>query len=123
MPEHALTPESQPSASTCADRRAYVRVASDLAATCNAAGGRRLTGWPGRVKDISAGGIGLLLQHRFRPGTVLTIELRERTGQVLRTVQARVVHTTALRVDGGYCWLLGCSLKQPLTDAEFEALQ
>ena len=56
-------------------------------------------------------------------GTTLTVELRESTGKVLRTVQARVIHTTALRVDGGYCWLLGCSFKQPLTDQEFDALQ
>ena len=122
MPEHALTPEPQSTASTQADRRAYVRVASDLAATCNPPG-RRLTGWPGRVKDISVGGIGLLLQHRFRPGTTLTVELRESSGHVLRTVQARVIHTTALRVDGGYCWLLGCSFKHPLTEEELEALQ
>ena len=41
----------------------------------------------------------------------------------LNDVQARVIHTTALRVDGGYCWLLGCSFKHPLTDEEFEAVQ
>ena len=51
------------------------------------------------------------------------VELRECTGQVLRTVQARVIHTTALRVDGGYCWLLGCTFRHPLTEQELEALQ
>jgi hypothetical protein len=118
---------SEPDA-TCAEppqneRRAYVRLASDLASTCHLPGGAREVGWPGRVRDISRGGVGLLMRHCFRPGTALEIELRGRSGEVLRTVAARVVHATAVRADGHTCWLLGCALDHVLTDEEFASLR
>src|ERR1700687_4210147 len=100
MSEPDPTSAIQPSASLASERRSYVRLAGDLAATCSAAGGLREVGWPARVQDISQGGVGLLLQHCFRPGTALTVELRESTSKLLRTVIARVVHATAVLVDG-----------------------
>ncbi len=117
-------PEPTPAAADAAvttERRAYVRIACDLAATC-AAAGQRAPGWPARVRDISAGGVGLLLQHRFRPGTFLTVELRDGSGRVLRTARVRVAHATAVRDEAGQRWLLGCAFDHPLTEAEFAAL-
>jgi hypothetical protein len=116
----ALGPEQ--SASVHAERRAFVRLASDLAASARPSERGHDVGWPGRVRDISRGGVGLLLQHRFRPGTDLTIELRENSGKLLRTVDARVAHASAVLDDGNPCWLLGCSFAQPLTDEELQAL-
>jgi hypothetical protein len=98
-----------------------VRLSSDLAAACRPAGTRDV-GWLGRVRDISQGGIGLLLRHRFRPGTSLSVELRESTGTFLRTVLVRVAHATAIVVDGTDYWLLGCAFESPLSDAEFQEL-
>jgi hypothetical protein len=109
------------SSGLAADRRAYVRIASDLSATC-AAADQRQPGWPARVRDISCGGVGLVLQHRFRPGTTLTVELRDQSGRVLRTAQARVAHATAVRDEAGQRWLLGCAFDRPLTEEEFAAL-
>ena len=116
------TPVEQPSASVQPERRAFVRLASDLAVTCRPSVRDREVSWPGRVRDISRGGVGLLLQHRFRPGTRLVVELRESTGAFLRTVAAAVVHAHAVLVDGNHCWLLGCAFDQPLGDEELEAL-
>ncbi|HYT93822.1 MAG TPA: PilZ domain-containing protein, partial [Gemmataceae bacterium] len=79
-------------------------------------------GWPGRVRDISLGGVGLLLRHRFRPGTILEVELRSNTGALLRAVSVRVVHATAVLMDGNPCWHLGCAFPQPLSDEEFREL-
>jgi hypothetical protein len=112
-----------PSASLSIERRTYVRLASDRAATCSAAGRLREVGWPARVKDISRAGIGLLLQHCFRPGTTLNVELRESTSQAQRTVVVRVVHATAVLVDGSPCWLVGCCFDCPLREEEFAALR
>jgi hypothetical protein len=123
MSETDPTSAAQPAATGHCERRAYVRVASDLAATCNAAGGAREVGWPARVRDISAGGVGLLLQHCFRTGTTLMVELRDSTGKLLRTVVVRVVHTTAVLVDGSPCWLVGCCFDGRLSEEEFAALQ
>ncbi len=105
------------------ERRAYVRLPSELAATCSPAGTAREPAWPGRVRDLSPGGIGLLLQHRFRPGTTLVIDLREGTGARRQTVRARVVHATAVLDDGNPCWLLGCAFDEPLSEEEFAALR
>jgi hypothetical protein len=110
-------------ASLLAERRAYVRLESDLTAACRRPAGRSLEpGWTAKVRDLSPGGIGLLLRHRFRPGTVLTLDLRDGTGRLLRTVSARVVHVTPLLVEGIPTWLLGCAFDQPLSDEAFRAL-
>jgi hypothetical protein len=113
----------QPSATEAIERRAYVRLAVDLAATCSPVGHSREVGWPARVRDISRGGLGLVLRHRFRPGTHLTIELRAPSGAALRTVTARVAHATAALVDGSPCWVVGCSFAEPLAEDELEALR
>jgi hypothetical protein len=98
-------------------------MASDRPVTCAPAEPCRDPGWPGRLRDISQGGCGLVLQHRFRPGTSLVIDLREREGDRRRSVRARVVHATPFPVDGLALWLLGCRFDEPLTEAELASLQ
>jgi hypothetical protein len=122
MSEHDTAPEQQPAA-PAAERRAFVRLASDLDATCRLAAPTREQGWPGRVRDLSRGGLGLLTRHRFRSGTYLDIELRGRGGELRRVVTARVVHATPVRVQGSRFWLLGCAFDEPLNDEEFETLR
>jgi hypothetical protein len=122
MSESALTPDPQAAAvSQLPERRAFLRLTSDLAATC-AAANERDVGWPGKIRDISQGGVGLLLRHRFRPGTRLTVELRSHSGAYLRTVRARVVHAKPAVVDGVVCWVLGCAFDQPLSEEELQPL-
>jgi hypothetical protein len=100
-----------------------VRLASDLAVTCRTSARNKEVGWPGRARDISSAGVGLILQHRFRPGTHLVVELRRGTGAFLLAVAATVVHTEAIQVDGHHCWLLGCTFDEPLSDEELQALK
>ena len=107
----------------CIERRTYVRLASDLEATCRSTGGIREAGWPGSVHDISQGGIGLLLSHCFQAGTELAIELREHSGAIRRVVRARVVHAQATNDGGNPAWLLGCAFDSPLSEEELEALR
>jgi hypothetical protein len=121
MIEHELASSPEPVGQ--AERRAYVRLACDLAATCRPADRHRDVGWPGRVRDISRAGVGLLLRHRFRPGTTLAVELRAHNGTPMHTLTVRVVHATAVVDEGNPCWLLGCALEQPLSEQEFQALQ
>jgi hypothetical protein len=116
------SPDRRPEPVEAIDRRAYVRLAVEMSATCWSAGRRPDIGWPGRVRNISRGGVGLLLRHCFRPGTSLSVELRAGTGAVLRTVTLRVVHATPDDDGGTPCWLLGCAFDQPLSADELDAL-
>ena len=123
MSELQPRPAGEPSADVCCDRRAYVRLASDLSATCSAGGRAGEPGWAARVRDISRGGVGLILEHRFRPGTRLTLQLRARSGELLYTVNGRVAHAMAILESGNPCWLLGCAFDRPLSEEGFAALQ
>ena len=124
MSERETAPGHDAAASRPAERRAYVRLASSLSAACRPAGRSSLEpGWLGTVRDISRGGVGLVMQHRFQRGTLLTVELRQPGGELVRTVQVRVAHATAIRLGvGRHCWLLGCAFEKPLTDEEFAGL-
>jgi hypothetical protein len=67
------------------------------------------------VQNVSASGIGLALSFPLTPGTLLEVEMRNRS-VVCR--YARVVHCT--KQEGG--WLIGCALNQSLSDAELERM-
>ncbi|MFL5342096.1 MAG: PilZ domain-containing protein [Gemmataceae bacterium] len=111
------------SAAAYLERRTFVRLASDLEATCRLADGFREVGWPGRVRDVSRGGIGLIARHHFQLGTELAVELRDSTDAVRRVVRVKVVHVTATSSDGAARWMLGCAFDTPLTEEELEALR
>jgi hypothetical protein len=122
MSEHQPDPELDAAVASPMDRRAFVRVASDLVSRCRPSGRTHDVSWPGQVRDISRGGVGLVMRHRFRPGTRLELELRNAAGHFVATLAVRVVHATALIVDDRHGWLLGCAFDKPLEEAEFEAL-
>ena len=120
-PESAAAGELAPPAYR--ERRTYVRLSCDLDATCRATGSTREVGWPAKVRDISLGGLGLVLKHCFPPGTDLAVELRDVAETFQRIVRVRVMHATAAHIDGNSCWLLGCAFDAPLTAEEFQALR
>jgi hypothetical protein len=122
MPEAQPAEAEQPASSAYLERRAWVRYGTDLEATCRRRRGLKALGWPARVKDISVAGIGLLLRHRFRPGSYLAVEVHDPSGGCVRRLTVRVVHTAPLNVDGEPCWLTGCLLTDRLTEAEVQAL-
>jgi hypothetical protein len=117
-------PGEQEQAESCdvVERRAWVRYGTDLQATCRGSGPLREAGWPARVQDVSAGGIGLLLRHRFRPGTVLAVELHGASGGCVRVLTVRVVHAAPRTVDSESCWQMGCMLAEPLAEDDLRAL-
>jgi hypothetical protein len=117
------SPQSEPASSTAAvDRRAWVRYGTDGEVLCRATGPLKDVGWMGKVRDLSLGGVGLFLRHRFRPGTPLLVELKSRAGGEIRLVPARVVHATAIRAEDGAWWLVGCAFVSPLREDELKAL-
>ena len=59
----------------------------------------------GEVRDISTGGLCLVLGRRFEPGAGLAIEVPDAEGGS-STLLAKVVH---VRTDGAGSWALGCA--------------
>ena len=70
------------------------------------------------VQDVSDGGIGLLLRCPFRPGTVVTLELRGPGQLAPQTLVGRVIHATR-QLHGNY--VLGCALEEKMAAEELSA--
>lgn len=100
------------------ERRAWVRYSSNWEASCQGKGSLKDAGWPGKVIDISLGGVGLILRHRFPPGAPLTVELKSASGKSPRTLSVRVMHSRPVIVEGDACWLVGCAFTRNLTEEE-----
>lgn len=103
---------------TAIERRAWVRYTSNWEASCQGTGALKDAGWPGKVLDISLGGIGLILRHRFPPGAPLTVELKSPRGKPPRIVSVRVMHSRPVIVEGDPSWLIGCAFMRNLTEEE-----
>jgi hypothetical protein len=72
------------------------------------------------VRELTAGGIGLMIKRRFEPGTLLAVELQSSTTDFSRTLVARVIHAKS---QGGGDWVIGCILASKLDEEELESLR
>lgn len=99
------------------ERRAWVRFRAEQEVTCSS--DEASTGWLGRLRDISTGGVALALRRRFEPGSVLELELETKSG-CPRRLSVRVVHATQERNDR---WIIGCAFASPLSKEELEELR
>ncbi len=71
------------------------------------------------LKDLSVEGIGLMLNRKLEPGTVLVVQLRGGRRGTSQTRLARVVQATPH--DSGH-WLIGCKLTWHMNTDELWAL-
>lgn len=117
-PSTAMTAQSAQAAPD-RERRVSVRFESNAKGTCQTLSMHRESSWEATVRNISCEGIGLLLGRRFEPGALLSIELTESTGDRQRLLLARVAHATQ-QAEGK--WLVGCTLVNPVTEEEIQAL-
>ena len=115
--------QTLPSVVVAPERRAWVRFGTDLEVACRAADPLKDFGWMAKVRDVSGGGIGLVLRHRFRPGSRLYIELHSRGGELCRTVLVKVIHATPVSDGGTHAWLVGCAFDVALSDEEVQTLR
>jgi c-di-GMP-binding flagellar brake protein YcgR len=74
---------------------------------------------PCTILDVSAGGAGLASGVRYEPGVILSVNLRNKAGDFLLRVPARVMHSRSLP-DGD--WFTGCAFLRPLTEHELRAI-
>ncbi|HZT81992.1 MAG TPA: PilZ domain-containing protein [Gemmataceae bacterium] len=102
-----------------AERRATVRYETDLLGACRPLTARLDKPAEATVRDLSAGGIGLLATRRFEPAALVAVEVFPHGDASPALLVARVVHATPW--DDGR-WLLGCQFVRPLGDDELRDL-
>jgi PilZ domain len=72
-----------------------------------------------RVRNISTGGVGLLLDAPIEPGTDLVVEMKTMDPATSLTLPARVVHAT-MQEEGS--WIVGCKFFTRPAEEELLAL-
>jgi c-di-GMP-binding flagellar brake protein YcgR len=100
------------------ERRVWVRHPADLKTTCQTAENAAEAPLAAQVRNISQGGISLLVGRCFEPGEMLSIELPGAEEGVHYTVLACVVHVTELPLGQ---WVLGCTFAREQTDEDLAA--
>jgi hypothetical protein len=100
------------------ERRAWVRLASERDASCRPIAGFAEAAWLGTVRDISQGGVALILRRRFEPGTGLFIEVETNAGES-RCLPARVVR---VKLESAGSWITGCAFASLLSPEELQTL-
>jgi hypothetical protein len=112
-------PHSEDGAQAVAEeRRVRVRYPSSAQTTLLLVNGTEHPRLSGRVRNISRGGINLVVPQSFEPGSMLGIDLPSPDGHSSYTVLACVVHVTPQPAGE---WGVGCTFSQELTDAELGA--
>ena len=107
------------------DRRAWVRQPLGVGAcgmvdtAVHGGGGWSDELWPLVVRDVSSGGMGVLLARRFERGTQLTIELSLGPAAEPRRL---LVHVVRVQPDQAGHWVHGCAFDTPLGAEELAAL-
>ena len=71
------------------------------------------------IRDISAAGIGFVLDRRIDPGTLVALELHNRKQNFWHLKLLRVVHVTP---QGEQCWIIGSAFLKQFSDDELQAL-
>jgi c-di-GMP-binding flagellar brake protein YcgR len=100
------------------DRRVWVRHAADLETMVQTDSGTDGEQLSARVRNISLGGISLLVDRPFETGELLTIELPGVEENHSHTVLACVVHAMS---HSDQEWALGCTFARELSDDDLQA--
>ncbi len=109
---------------TGAERRASVRYPCSEDSfgpdnSCRPITATRKESWSAVVRDLSTGGVGILVNRRFEPGTLLSVELQDPEKTAARTLLVRVVRLIQQDKDH---WLLGCAFTTKLSEADLLTL-
>lgn len=114
-PAPASEPEHEPEG---IERRASTRYPCNLSTSCRLVASIEGDAYPARVRNISAGGISLVMSHEFESGDTVAIELRSMTRNFSRQLKVRVIYCIE-HPSGDY--IAGGSFVNPLTDDEVKA--
>ena len=101
------------------DRRRNVRYPSGRGAASCLVTDEHGDLWPAEIRNVSAGGLSILLFRPVRQGAVLNVELANKVLRFCRRIQMRVLHSHS-HPGGGY--ILGGSFNRKLSASELQAL-
>jgi hypothetical protein len=113
-----LKSEQPGAAGTEEDRRHWDRYPAEAATTVRPANSSDATRYPAKVRNISQGGINLLVDKEFDPGQLLSIDLPTADRQSHFSVLLCVVHVTQI---GDKEWTLGGTFARELSEEDLEA--
>src|SRR5262249_44027747 len=107
-----------------AERRASIRYpcseeSFSVDNSCRPLTTRKSDAWSASVRDLSTGGVGIVVNRRFEPGTLLSVELQDAEQTINRNLLVRVVRVIS---EGEGRWLLGCAFTNKLSDADLLTL-
>jgi len=109
-----------PAKSGVAERRAAVRYLSQATDwTAEVEVSEKEERWSAVVRDVSATGMGLVVDRLCEPGTFLEVELEGTTRVPIPPLTMKVVHC---RKSGAKSYFLGCLLERELSPEEVAAL-
>jgi hypothetical protein len=100
------------------DKRRWERFPVDLKATFSVVTAPEPVTYEATVLNISASGVGLAVDRPTEAGTLLSVDLMNSAGQVVRTILACVVHASTQ--DGRAA--LGCNFIRQLNEEDLKAL-
>ena len=120
METPALAPPTPPTNAKRqeAERRVAVRHVSGQEAVSRPLDLQDTLSWGAQVRDVSLGGIALIVCYPFKPGTYLAIEIQG-VPTAARPLLARVIHAED-QADG--TWAVGCEFVKPLTPSDVKPL-
>lgn len=115
----SMPQESPIKASSRIERRVWPRYACDMPAECLPVAARANldVSWSAKIRNISVGGVGLVLDRRFERGAGLAIACQAKGAESSGPFLARVVHATT---QSDSSWLLGCTFLSKLSDGELQ---
>lgn len=103
-----------------AERRASVRYQCDPESfshdnSCRPITASKRESWPATVRDLSTSGIGIIINRRFEPGTLLSVDLEDADHTAQRSLLVRVMRAAQEAPDS---WVHGCAFTHPMSEAE-----
>jgi c-di-GMP-binding flagellar brake protein YcgR len=102
-----------------ADQREWKRFPAEASARYQRVSDDNQAQYLAEVLNISATGVGLLVDQEIENGTLLSVELQNPTGTTKRSMLACVVHVSAR---GKKQWGLGCNFIRSLSEVDLRAL-
>ncbi|MBX9678327.1 MAG: PilZ domain-containing protein [Gemmataceae bacterium] len=101
------------------DQRTWLRFDCDLQGKFHKVGDPNLKTYVARIINISANGVGLLVEDHIEAGALLNVELLARDGHTVRTILACAVHVAD---KGAGAYGVGCNFIRELPEADIKQL-
>jgi hypothetical protein len=101
------------------ERRVWIRYPSSAEAACQPANAEDAAPVIARVRNISRGGISLVVNRWYEPGMLLSIQLPDATPESASTILAYVVRSNP---KGEGEWAVGCTFATELDEDDLKTL-